>query len=573
MTKEVTKRKRVKTAFKKLSQQREVPKSLFVLIILLYFIATIFLKKSARISNQPITFFGYPTTVGAFTGVFAYASNVCLIFLVVFYKKIGFITSTIILIASLPSLILSIVHSGRMDNIAGVFSTVFTVGITSLLLLNSRRVERYQKRIQEQAVTDGLTGLPNWFALSNLMELLVKKGEPFALISADLNDFKSINDTMGHDIGNLVLIEIADRWKTIADTGLSGTDDFVARVSGDQFAILVHAYKTDDDIMDAIRIYREALERKITVNECDYYMKACFGYAEYPADAETAGEMSSCADAAMHEAKRIGGANSIVRFSPELLESEQTFEIERKIRAALEGDGIRCYLQPQYTIDHKLRGFEALARLVDADGKMISPVDFIPIAEKTGLIDQVDLKVFRQAMEFLGTACKKNPDILVSVNVSVRHLMKNNFIEEIKETLVKHQVPFKNLEIEITESIMIDSAGKATTTLDEVEKLGIKIAIDDFGTGYSSLSYLNDLPASLLKIDKSFIDVMNTSDSSKKYVAAIVSIGHILNMEVISEGVESEEQLETLRSVGCDFIQGYIWGKPMPLSDAGKLVD
>ena len=161
----------------------------------------------------------------------------------------------------------------------------------------------------------------------------------------------------------------------------------------------------------------------------------------------------------------------------------------------------------------------------------------------------------------------------MSVNVSVRHLMKNNFIDDIMKILDKYGVPPFRIEIEITESIMIDSAEKALQRIDELKQLGLKVAIDDFGTGYSSLSYLNSFPTDMLKIDKSFIDKMNTGDSSRQYVASIISIGHIMGFDVISEGVEAPDQLETLKEIGCDFIQGFIWGRPLSAEDAGKLVE
>ena len=184
------------------------------------------------------------------------------------------------------------------------------------------------------------------------------------------------------------------------------------------------------------------------------------------------------------------------------------------------------------------------------------------------------MRVFEQAMEFLSDVlrAKKDSDIIISCNVSVRHLMKNNFIDEIKNVIVKYQVPASHIEIEITESIMIDSLEKALQRIDEIKEMGMKVAIDDFGTGYSSLSYLNNFPSDLLKIDKSFIDLMNTSDSSKQYVATIISIGHILNLNVISEGVEDEAQIETLKQIGCDYIQGYVWGRPMPKDEALEIV-
>jgi EAL domain-containing protein (putative c-di-GMP-specific phosphodiesterase class I) len=209
----------------------------------------------------------------------------------------------------------------------------------------------------------------------------------------------------------------------------------------------------------------------------------------------------------------------------------------------------------------------------DDNGNFISPVEFIPVAEKTGLVDRIDMCVFEQAVQFIRDATKEaGNEVLLSVNVSVRHLMKNNFIEDVKRVISKHNVSPSQIEIEITESIMIDSAEQALQRIDELKQMGMKVAIDDFGTGYSSLSYLTNFPSDLLKIDKSFIDKMNQSDSSKQYVAMIINIGHTLDLKVISEGVESPDQIEVLRDIGCDYIQGYIWGKPMPPEEAYKLV-
>ena len=274
----------------------------------------------------------------------------------------------------------------------------------------------------------------------------------------------------------------------------------------------------------------------------------------------------------MHSAKTLGN-NGVLRFDPDLAGNAKFLEIERKIRKALDNDRITYHLQPQYDINHRLRGFEALARMRDEDGTLINPGDFIPVAEKTGLVDRIDSCVFEQAVKFVGDVMNETlSNITMSCNVSVRHLMKKNFIEEVRNTLHKYGVPPQCIEIEITESIMIDSTDKALNTISELKRMGIKIAIDDFGTGYSSLSYLNNLPSDILKIDKSFIDVMNDSESSKQYVAMIVSIGHIMNLKVISEGVESEEQVDTLKEIDCDFIQGFIWGRPMPAEEAMKLV-
>jgi diguanylate cyclase (GGDEF)-like protein len=434
-------------------------------------------------------------------------------------------------------------------------------------------MEEYQKTLRYRAVTDMLTGLPNRFACSELLKALVKKGDKFAAVSIDINSFKGINDTMGFETGNAVLCEIASRWKTIADTGLSGTLDFITRVSGDEFLLVIRNYTSDEDIQRTIRQYESVLHNRLTIDNCDLYITASFGYAEFPADAATRDSVISYADTAMHEVKRTNSSNHIVRFTPDMLKTQRTIEIEGKIREALEKETVFFNLQPQFNMDHKLRGFEALARMKDADGGIISPGEFIPVAEKVGLVDKVDGMVFRKAAMFFGKLLRDTgADILLSVNVSVRHLLKNDFLDEIQSVLQISGVPAERLEVEITESIMIDSVDKALQCIDELRKIGVKIAIDDFGTGYSSLSYLNKFPANLLKIDKSFIDKMNEDESSKQYVSAIISIGHIMNFDVISEGVEETAQVETLREIGCDYIQGFIWGRPLPQEEAEKLV-
>ncbi|MBQ5769019.1 MAG: bifunctional diguanylate cyclase/phosphodiesterase, partial [Clostridiales bacterium] len=432
---------------------------------------------------------------------------------------------------------------------------------------------KYQQSIREQAVTDRITGLPNRFACNELLTDLQRRGEPFVLVSVDLNDFKSINDTMGHDTGDQVLKEVARRWKDLANSLSTETVDFVARNSGDEFMIVISEYPSVEEIENTINAYREVLEKKITIDDCDYYLTACFGYSFFPEDSDVIENIYLFSDAALHEVKKAGSGSRISRFTPDVLNFERTLEIERKIRTALNSDKIFFNLQPQYDINHNLRGFEALARMKDDDGSFISPVDFIPVAEKTGLVDRIDMRVFELSMEFLDKITRETgTEIMMSVNVSVRHLMKNTFIEDIKNILKAHNIAPERVEIEITESIMIDSAEKALQRINEIKAMGMKVAIDDFGTGYSSLSYLNNFPSDLLKIDKAFIDQMNMSESSKQYVAMIISIGHILHLKVISEGVESPDQVEVLKKIGCDYIQGFVWGKPMPPEEAGRLV-
>ena len=524
-------------------------------------------------SEIVFSLFGNPVPFSAFTGVFSLTGNIAILFLVLFYRKLGFITAIIVLFAQFPVILINFLVKHTSASIPGLFTNLFSIGACVIIYINNSLIGKYQERIRHQAVTDTLTGLPNRFACTELIGDFVKSKTNFTVISVDINNFKSINDTMGHDVGNKVLIEIASRWKAMADSRRTKTVDFVARIGGDEFAIVSLGYNDNNDIIATITAYRNELEKIITIDDCDYYITAAFGYAKFPTDSNVGAPLLSCADAAVHAVKRQGLSNCVLRFTPAFWEPERYIEMERKIRTALKNDSIFFYLQPQYDMDHKLRGFEALARMKDAVGAFISPADFIPVAEKTGLIDRIDMCVFKQAVKFLSDVLKKGPsDITVSFNISVRHLMKNGFMEEIREVIKNCPVPINHLELEITESIMVDSAEKALRRINEIKELGIKVAIDDFGTGYSSLNYLNKLPSDMLKIDKSFIDTMNTSESSKQYVASIVSIGHILNLKVISEGVEQPEQLEALRNMGCDYIQGFIWGKPLPPEEAVKLV-
>ena len=448
-----------------------------------------------------------------------------------------------------------------------------TLELTTFFISSKLSSYKMMEHLRHISYTDQLTGIPNRLACTELIDELIAKKGRFAVVSIDINGFKSINDTMGFDTGNKVLAEIATRWRTIANAGLTGTTDYIARMNGDEFALVIRDFRSDDELFKTIGQYESALGSRLTIDGYDIYISASFGFSVFPDDAETIDSLISYANASMREVKRVNSSNHIMRFTRELLKTERTLEIERKLITALEEETLYYALQPQFDISHRLRGFEALARMRDSEGNFISPGEFIPVAEKVGLVDKVDSAVFKKSALFIGGLIRETgADITLSVNISVRHMLKNDFLDEVRDIVRTSGIPAERLEIEITESIMIDSADKALRCIGELKKMGIKIAIDDFGTGYSSLSYLSNFPADLLKIDKSFIDRMNTSESSKQYVAAIISIGHIMGFDVISEGVEETAQLETLREVGCDYIQGFIWGRPLPNEEAEKLV-
>ena len=572
MKKDTRNKKILERTINRLSVRKKAPLTGYILLIVFYIIGSITVSILAR-SKAEISLFGFPLPFYSFAGVCSVVSEICVLFMAFYYGKKGYFTALVLLIIQTPMVLMGVFVQHKLTSLPGIFGNLLTIIAITSAYINNLRVERFQKELRYQAVTDQLTGLPNRFACSKLVAALVEKGDKFAFVSIDINGFKGINDTMGFDAGNKILNEIASRWENIADNGISGTLDFISRVSGDEFVLVIRDYQLEEDILNTIKQYENVLHNRITVDDTDLYVNASFGFAEFPYDANSVDNLGNYANAAMHEVKRSKSSNHILRFTPELLKAERTIEIEGKIRDALKKETLFYNLQPQCNMDHKLRGLEALARMKDADGNFISPGEFIPVAEKVGLVDKVDEMVFRKAALFFGELLRKTgADIVLSVNVSVRHLMKNDFFDEICEVLKTSGVPADKLEIAITESIMIDSVDKALQCIDQLKARGIKIAIDDFGTGYSSLSYLNRFPANLLKIDKSFIDKMNTSDSSRQYVSAIISIGHTMGFKVISEGVEEPEQIQTLREIGCDYIQGFVWGRPMMPDAAEELV-
>ena len=569
---EHTEKRILEETINNISKRRKAPRHVFVILLALYLISNMIVSISAG-SGVTIMFRGTVIPVYSFAGVFSAVANICIIFLAVYYGKVGYYTALVVVLMQLPMILMGIIINHNYTSIPGVFGNILTIIAITVIYINNTRLDKYQAEIQRQATTDMLTGLPNRFASHEVINDYIRKGRRFASVNININGFKGINDTMGFDVGNRVLVEIASRWKKIAEEGQAKTLDFIARISGDEFALLIRAYRSEEDIINTIRTYEKALEEKMTIGGYDFYITASFGYAEFPTDADDVDTLVSYTDMAMHEVKSVNSGNHILRFTHELLRNDHTIVVVNKIRKALENDLIFFNLQPQYDMNHKLRGFEALARMKDEEGNVISPGDFIPVAEKVGLIDKIDSTVFKKAGEFFGKLINDTgSDITLSINASVRHFMKNDFIDEIRKLLKSCNIPPNQLEIEITESLMLDATDKVFQCIEEIKKMGVKLAIDDFGTGYSSLSYLNSFPADLLKIDKSFIDKMNTSDSSKQYVAAIISLGHIMGFDVISEGVEEQDQIDTLREIGCDFIQGFVWGRPLPKEEAEKLV-
>lgn len=496
-----------------------------------------------------------------------------LLFMIIFYKKNGFNAVITTCIIHTIFLVIPIIFFNAYSPIAGLAAMFTSVIITLLIYLYLRKLESHQNTIAEFALTDTLTGLPNRRSFNDYLFELIEncntENLKFAVVMVDIDDFKNINDSVGHDSGDEVLCQVVQRWKVV-----QCKNEFIARIGGDEFIIIIENYGSDDSLSQSIKKYSKALSERFVVKDNYFYISASFGVALFPNDTKNSSEIFRFADAAMYYAKKIANVD-ISMYKPSMTEIIETnILLEQKIRMALSEDQFYFVLQPQFdTKTRRLRGFETLARMRDEYGNEISPSLFIPVAEKVGLITSIDNCIIRNTIIFFKNMLDKtNEKFMLSVNISVLHLLNKGFLDEIKQMLDDTGFPPNQFEIEITESVFISSISKAVEVLNELKKIGIQIALDDFGTGYSSLSYLTKLPIDILKIDKSFIDELLVSDSGRNYVEAIISIGHIMNFSVLSEGVEIQEQLDILANLGSDYIQGYVWGKPMQKDEALKII-
>ena len=424
-----------------------------------------------------------------------------------------------------------------------------------------------EAQVEEMSYKDILTDLPNRKSVrEHMQELIDDKAAHYAVAIIDIDNFKNLNDTAGHESGDEVLGEIAERWKKILRS-----DDYLGRLGGDEFAVIISDYDSLETLDRMFGHILSALHDKFSIKDRDYYITASMGVAFYPADSVDASQTLKYADMAVYVAKKQG-RNQLVYFNGIMNDViENNVKLETIIRGALEANTFVLLYQPQFrTSDKKLRGFETLIRMWDNGGKPVSPADFIPIAEQTSLIKDVDRWVLAHAMFDFLPLVEKEPDITLSVNISALHLLDDNFLNDLDQALKTTNFPPSCLEIELTEGVMVGSVEKAKDVLMKIKARGIQIALDDFGTGYSSLRYLKDLPIDLLKIDKSFVDALKDK-KDESFIAAIISLSQIMNFAVISEGVEEEYQLKLLDELGCDYIQGYIWGRPLILDDAKKL--
>jgi len=426
-------------------------------------------------------------------------------------------------------------------------------------------VDTQNDKLVTFAYYDELTGLPNRKKLLETVDMLIhNKNENFAVFFVDLDNFKNVNDKFGHQSGDTVLGIVAERLKLIITA-----NDTLSRLGGDEFTIILKNLKSPEVIKEfAENISKILIPAIIDNNNNELHIGASIGISIFPEHGTDVDTLINNADLAMLEVKHNGGYGYKIYAKEIKDKSLDKLNMKLKLNKAMENNEFIAYYQP--ILDLKLMkviGSEALIRWKQG-GLIIFPMDFIPMAKKIGELVAIDNWMIENAC----MQCKKwhdmgSKDFYISVNTSFEQLASVNFVELVKDLLYKHSLPSMYLCFEITEDEVMENPDLIINVLNQLKAIGIKIYLDDFGTGYSSLSYVNTLPIDILKIDMSLIKNLNKDYKNILIVKSIIEMSHNLNIKVVSEGIETNDQLNILNELGCDFIQGYLIGKPLPLAN------
>jgi len=463
---------------------------------------------------------------------------------------------------------------------AEVSSSLFKIGVRRVIQGIVRDITDRKKAIEQisfMAYHDSLTNLPNRHLLKDRLQQTLASAKKYnrivAILFLDLDNFKRINDTLGHDHGDKLLLNVADRLQgyvrnsdSIARLEVERGDTTIARLGGDEFTILLTEIK---HIKDAAKVAQRILDlfnEPFAIESREVFITTSIGISVYPDDGETVDTLLKYADTAMYHAKDQGRNNyQFYKESMNIMTIER-LDLENKLRKALDRKEFILHYQPQLdTKTKKIIAVEALIRWMHPDKGMMAPMTFIPLAEETGLIIPIGEWILR-------TACDQNkawqqaglPSIRITVNISSVQFIQKNFVKMVDKILKESGLDPQYLELELTESILMQATDTAVTTLKELKSLGIRLSIDDFGTGYCSLNYLKRFPVDTLKIDQSFIRDLSISQEDKAIIHAMIALGHTLNLDVIAEGVETMHQLEYLSEKGSDAVQGFLFSKPLP---------
>jgi diguanylate cyclase (GGDEF)-like protein len=463
----------------------------------------------------------------------------------------------------------------RLSWFAGIGLAAMLISLivtwTSFISLR-RKVADTENDLKRMAWYDPLTRLPNRILfqqrLRDALQAATISRQSLTVLFIDLDNFKLVNDTLGHDAGDVLLVTVSERLRELLRAG-----DTVCRMGGDEFVILLHPSERES----AETVARRALEtisHPVAVYEQQVYVGASIGIAHFPEDGIDAAALLRSADTAMYQAKE-SGRNTFQFHTPEMnLKALQHFAIETSLRQALEKNEMRLYYQPLVDVETRaILGVEALLRWRSAEFGTFASGDFIAIAEQSGLINQLGTWALNEACRQMRSWLDAGLEgLTVAVNLSPRQFHSGDIVGLVRTALSESGLEAGMLELEITESVLIKYNAEAIDKLTQLGELGVKLAIDDFGTGYSSLSYLKRLPIHRLKIDKSFVRESHIDPDDAAIATAIIGMAKGLGIDVTAEGVENEEQLAFLKQAGCQIVQGYYFGTPLPAEDLVKLV-
>jgi diguanylate cyclase (GGDEF)-like protein/PAS domain S-box-containing protein len=436
------------------------------------------------------------------------------------------------------------------------------------LVLNSRDVSQSREledQLVHQAFHDSLTGLANRALFNDRVRHAMHRRttqETIGVLFLDLDDFKQINDSLGHAVGDALLIEVGTRLNACVRPG-----DTIARLGGDEFAVLIEAARSHVEFTTVAERIRKSLQAPVMLDGRSLFVRASIGIATAELGMNDADRLIRNADLAMYRAKERRDGE-FAHYDPSMHTTlVERLALEAELRLAVTQELLHVHYQPTYTIDRgRLTGVEALIRWDHPERGLIPPDQFIPLAEQTGLIHELGHFVLREACEqgrrWLDLA--PNTPLSIGVNISGKQLQRAGFVAEVREVLENSGLPPSSLVLEMTESVLMDDTDGSAKSLAELKSMGIRIAIDDFGTGYSSLSYLHRFPVDILKIDRSFVERLSGADAEESLVQSIVQLAQTLQLETIAEGIEDHGQLLTLRRLGCQVAQGYHFGRPGP---------
>ncbi|MCR5762038.1 MAG: EAL domain-containing protein [Treponema sp.] len=453
-----------------------------------------------------------------------------------------------------------------------IISELFSVGIIAFLI---ERNSSINKVLLKFAHTDYLTEAKNIRCMELDLNELVSKKTRFALMLIDLDSFKHINEVRGYRCGNEVLKKLVMRWHKV----LENTSNTLYRINGDEFSIIFRNYETKEELKSYIRKVSSSFDKPVLIGTFENYICAYAGIVEYPENSSRVEQLRQFADAALSDAKKkVRGKNKFryCTFNADTLQNiRRELFISDILQKAVSSSLFSLSFQPQYNAKTKtLHGFECLIRLHDFEGNVISPEEFIPIAEKEGFIYNIGEWVMKNGINAfksaLDNASEIHKNVTLSINISCIQFLDETFIEFCKEIISDSQINVKNLMFEITESVLVKSTEKAVKFIEELNAHGVCTSIDDFGTGYSSLSYIYKFNFKELKIDKSFTDAICSSKKNEDFIKMIISACHRFGLQVVTEGVESEEQYQKLLRDGCDIIQGYYFSRPV---DEDKMIE